>query len=88
MSDGLTAEQEAEWRYPWGWNERESRYWELLERERIRAEVAEARVAELQRAVIWMSGSADFAPGTEAYPRWCEIRDTLLAAPTTEAVTE
>jgi len=58
------------------------------ERERVRAEAAEARVAELERAVIWMSGSAEFGPGQPAHDRWVEIRDTLLFAPTTEAATE
>lgn len=100
MSDGLTAEQEAERRYPEPRDEDDGlrALWKqaafvagaewATEREEARAESAEARVAELERAVIWMSGSAEFGPGQPAHDHWVEIRDTLLFAPTTEAVTE
>ena len=89
--DGLTAEQEAERRYLATATLRAifiaGAEW-ATEREKARAEAAEARVDKLVEAIIWMSGSDDFGPGKPAHDHWVEIRDTLLFPPTTEAVTE
>lgn len=36
--------------------------------------IARAKIAELRDAVIWMSGSEDFATGGRAYAGWLKIR--------------
>lgn len=45
--------------------------------ERVRA--AEARQRELVDAVIWMSGSDDFAPNGKAHTGWIRVREGVLA---------
>lgn len=57
----------------------------LLDREWKRAEMLESRVQELEAAlaeavdaVIWMSGSGDFAPDGQAGNAWSSIRDVQL----------
>lgn len=37
------------------------------------------QIAAMVEAIIWMSGSGDFAPGKPAYAHWVEIRDGVLA---------
>ena len=100
MSDGLTESEANAWaelievmrtepyNMPARLEARRRFIWAIRAPIEARAEAAEARVAELERAVIWMSGSAEFGPGQPAHDHWVEIRDTLLFAPTTEAVTE
>ena len=96
MSDGLTAEQEAERRYEdqSGWESDgliaafvAGAEW-ATEREKARAEAAEARVAELKAALQTAIKAADsYIPPTF---RLLRIPPAIraLAAPTTEAATE
>ena len=100
--DGLTALQEAERRYPTKWNDDQNLWWWrrmafvsgaewATEREKARAEAAEARVAEL-RSFIENWAAVAGIPDAETYAKAFKeaVADYLarVLAPTTEAVTE
>lgn len=101
--DGLTAEQEAIRRYPpplrFGKTETLSRREAFIEgaewateREKARAKAAEARVAELERALSALVDKI-IGPdeGAEAWDELIDLADAgmrALTTPTTEAVTE
>lgn len=46
--------------------------------QRARAEAAQARIAELENALVWCSGSADFQEGGRARVGWLKLCQPLL----------
>ena len=46
----------------------------------------EAEVEKFREALIWCSGSSDFAPGGTARKGWVQICEPLLRTPTAENI--
>ncbi len=48
-----------------------------LDEEKAKLSTALDTIAELKRAIIWMSGSPDFAEGGKAHQGWLEVRSLV-----------